>query len=310
MRNVISPDNVTSSHVSTMAESPNINYDSGVESSDSEKVSSRPASPTYLSDKQKERSLSYQLRASQIKTENNSMTSFKRGSDILSTIPLSGRIFDHTNPKEIKPYVCESCNCGFAEINSLRAHVRHSHPKKGIYNAIYSCAYCNRAFHDIEYLRQHFYYDHTIRPRQEGNLYAKRNIGQKYKSQSEDNADFISKRPSMNETKTTIFYRSPSVKSTSSEPSNDFIPTFGHVKSPSSYSVSSDITYDRKPSVRRSYSDCGPHCTCQRSFNPDRFLADVIEKRYMYHLEQYQKFLESHASLMDALKYKKCALIK
>ena len=77
-------------------------------------------------------------------------------------IPLSGRIFDHTNPNELKPFVCNSCNCGFAEINSLRAHIRHSHPKKSISTEVLSCAYCNQSFDDVNALRQHFEYEHEV----------------------------------------------------------------------------------------------------------------------------------------------------
>ena len=70
--------------------------------------------------------------------------------------PLSGRIFDHVNPSEIKAFVCVTCNCGFGEVSSLRAHVRHSHPKKQIAQGKYECAYCNKIFPEVHQLQDHF----------------------------------------------------------------------------------------------------------------------------------------------------------
>ncbi len=60
----------------------------------------------------------------------------------------------------IKPYVCYSCNCGFAEVNSLRAHVRHSHPRKGIESGDYRCAYCLKSYQFINELERHVQENH------------------------------------------------------------------------------------------------------------------------------------------------------
>lgn len=59
------------------------------------------------------------------------------------------------NPPEVKPYVCYSCNCGFSEFASLRAHTRHSHPRKGIMIGDFRCAFCLRGFNSIESLHAH-----------------------------------------------------------------------------------------------------------------------------------------------------------
>lgn len=56
---------------------------------------------------------------------------------------------------DVKPYVCNPCNCGFAEAGSLRAHARHSHPRKGIMFGDYHCGYCMRDFLSVEKLQLH-----------------------------------------------------------------------------------------------------------------------------------------------------------
>ncbi len=55
----------------------------------------------------------------------------------------------------VKPYVCYSCNCGFTGAASLRAHIRHSHPRKGIASSDYRCAYCLKSFQCVESLECH-----------------------------------------------------------------------------------------------------------------------------------------------------------
>ena len=68
--------------------------------------------------------------------------------------PLKRRNPDARIP-EVKPFVCYSCNCGFSEVSSLRAHVRHSHPRKGIAVGDFRCAFCLGSFSSIELLHDH-----------------------------------------------------------------------------------------------------------------------------------------------------------
>jgi len=338
-------------------------YDSGVESTGSEK--SRSISPIYMINN------SPKITAAPVKLISNRVIN-QSSANLQSSLPLSGRIFDHTNPKELKPYVCDSCNCGFAEINSLRSHVRHSHPKKGITKPVFSCAYCNRFFYDIDVLRQHFYYTHVVATAE--NLkeplfsiekpYEQRRVGDKFRSLPDIN-EYLSKRP-YNGT-SSPYGRSPSVKSTASDPSFDRInskspfaglsyysevnrspvstPSYSensyrksptgyftftekttspknfiqypdkiYSKSPSSFSTLSDTTYDRKP-VLQKYPSCPVGCKCnapsiERTLyektpfeKAPPLISSVVEGRYLYHMEQYQKFLDSHVSLMEALQY-------
>ena len=65
------------------------------------------------------------------------------------------RTYAEMQKREIKPYVCHLCSCGFLEVNSLRAHVRHSHPRKGIIFGDYSCGFCLQHFSTIETLGSH-----------------------------------------------------------------------------------------------------------------------------------------------------------
>lgn len=57
--------------------------------------------------------------------------------------------------KGMKPYVCYTCNCGFTLVNSLRAHIRHSHPRKGILSSDYRCAYCLKSYTTVDMLHSH-----------------------------------------------------------------------------------------------------------------------------------------------------------
>ena len=60
----------------------------------------------------------------------------------------------------VKPYVCQSCNCGFTEASSLRAHIRHSHPRKGIVIGDYRCAFCLQSYSIVDSLQKHIKEEH------------------------------------------------------------------------------------------------------------------------------------------------------
>lgn len=198
------------------------------------------------------------------------------------TTPLSGRMFDHTNPLELKPFVCDSCNCGFAEISSLRAHVRHSHPKKGITIGSYSCAYCSQSFEEIDHLREHFQVRHRL------------NEVITNKPISPVRPVFIGekRRNTLEERREDAFYP---VKRSRSAPTH----------SPESKCF--DITYDCKPGrivSERSFQDAAlESCSCcpKPRDMTKHIYSDVVQERYLYYLEQYQRLLESHVDLIDAL---------
>jgi len=65
------------------------------------------------------------------------------------------RVYTEPQRQEVKPYVCYSCNCGFSEVSSLRAHARHSHPRKGISVGDYSCGFCLQHYSATEPLELH-----------------------------------------------------------------------------------------------------------------------------------------------------------
>lgn len=65
------------------------------------------------------------------------------------------RTYSELQRPEIKPYVCHSCSCGFSEANSLRAHARHAHPRKGIIFCKYSCGFCLQHYSTTESLETH-----------------------------------------------------------------------------------------------------------------------------------------------------------
>ena len=199
-------------------------------------------------------------------------SSFKYSPD---DIPLSGRMFDHTNPREIKPFVCVSCNCGFGEISSIRAHARHSHARNGITNELFSCAHCCTTFPSIDTLKYH--YDIC-----------------KHKSQGYP----VLKREDDH-------YERP-MKRSSSETYIDVKSSKRSLISPGGYSTSSDTTYDRIPSINKSYYyDTCPYegCNCaQSSRHMRKFEEKVVQTRYLEYLEMCQKVLESHMHFMEALK--------
>ena len=65
---------------------------------------------------------------------------------------------------------------------------------------------------------------------------------------------------------------------------------------PKSYSPMSDTTHDRTPSLYETYyKECTPDCRCtQRPSFPTKSFAkeifsEVVQERYLHHLEQYQK---------------------
>eukprot|EP00794_Sanderia_malayensis_P015815 gene15815-17410_t len=70
------------------------------------------------------------------------------------SLELPGRD-EKTSGLSLKPYVCYSCNCGFAEVASLRAHVRHSHPRRGIASNDFRCAYCLKSYPHVDSLEAH-----------------------------------------------------------------------------------------------------------------------------------------------------------
>lgn len=211
-----------------------------------------------------------------------------------SEVPLSGRMFDHTNPQELKPFVCVSCNCGFGEISSLRAHVRHSHLRKGIESGHFSCAHCNMSYGEIDALKKHFEENHKtqsyIRPRSpvllspvSPPLY-ERKTGEKYSYEN-------------------IYddYEPSKKRSLSQSMQDECTP-----RSPGGLSTSSDITCDRRPYIRKGfYMQCPSNCDCEyRSPSPPTTQtgdSEVVQSRYLTYLEQYQKLLESHVELMEAL---------
>ncbi|XP_065646354.1 zinc finger protein Xfin isoform X2 [Hydra vulgaris] len=93
---------------------------------------------------------------------NSKQKQYVNSSYKINAVPLSGRIFDHVNPSSVKAFVCVTCNCGFGEINSLKAHVRHSHPKKKIFQGMFECAHCNKNFSEILKLQDHFETVHSV----------------------------------------------------------------------------------------------------------------------------------------------------
>ena len=202
-------------------------------------------------------------------------SSFKYSTD---DIPLSGRMFDHTNPREIKPFVCVSCNCGFGEISSIRAHARHSHARNGITNELFSCALCCTTFPSIDTLKYHY---EICKQKPQGYPILK----------SED--DSRRERP---------------MKRSSSETYIDVKSSKRSLPSPGGFSTSSDTTYDRVPasSIKSYYYDAPcPYegCNCAQSSRDIRkFEDEVIQTRYLEYLEMCQKVLESHVQFMEALK--------
>ena len=199
-------------------------------------------------------------------------SSFKYSTD---DIPLSGRMFDHTNPREIKPFVCVSCNCGFGEINSIRAHARHSHARNGITNELFSCAYCCSTFTTIDTLKYHF---DICKQKLQG-----------YSTLEKEEGD-LHERP---------------MKRSSSEVYIDVKASKRSFPSPGGLSTTSDTTWDRISSFKKSYyyDEC-PYdgCNCAKSRDVQRFEDEVIQTRYLEYLELCQKVLESHVQFMEALK--------
>lgn len=272
------------------------NYDSGVESVTSE----YQASPKISREKSLSMEYIHEITKQQKqKQQPRDMTSRIVYEPIKSPseVPLSGRMFDHTNPQELKPFVCVSCNCGFGEISSLRAHVRHSHLRKGIESGHFSCAHCNSSFNEIDALKSHYEEEHKsaimavsrpsytslASPPLSPNYNDERKVGEKYNHE--------------------LYGRDyePSMKRSMSQSFHDERLS----KSPGGLSTSSDITYDRRPYIRKGfYMQCPPNCNCEdRPVSPGSNIEgdDYVQSRYLTYLEQYQRMLESHVQLMEAL---------
>lgn len=259
---------------------------SEMESINSESLSPRPHQHYTLSedtDKDTSRSFSPSPTIIHLPISRERQSSYSGSSNHTNKIPLSGRMFDHTNPREIKPFVCVSCNCGFGEISSIRAHVRHSHTKKGISNDLFLCAYCCETFTDIDTLKMHF----------------------------EDCKNKASDSISSNKSGHRIEYTHNVLKRSSSaeyyEVSPKRVPPhLGSPTSPGGLSTSSDITSNRRYSYQKQpylYEACPPGCNC-RNQQKGYSLAigdENIQSRYLSYLEKYQKMLESHVQLMEAL---------
>ncbi|XP_066913316.1 oocyte zinc finger protein XlCOF28-like isoform X1 [Clytia hemisphaerica] len=220
-----------------------------------------------------------------------------------SSIPLSGRMFDHTNPTEIKPFVCVSCNCGFGEISSIRAHARHSHAKNGIVNELFSCAYCLQNFYSIDTLKFHF-------------------------ENCKKKLDYLMTGPTV--VSRPVTYQPPilhqrNLKRSASEeylvPKEKRMRPYAYPPaSPSSLSTSSDTTADRrlpyyyKPPY---YSECPPNCNCKalqpptsiayspKSLAPPRqteIESNLMQSRYLSYLKHCQEMLDAHVHWMEKLK--------
>ena len=219
-------------------------------------------------------------------------SSFKYSTD---DIPLSGRMFDHTNPREIKPFVCVSCNCGFGEISSIRAHARHSHARNGITNELFSCAYCCSTFATIDTLKYHFdickqklqNFSNVFRPQLTTDF---EGSGMEHSSlKRSSSSDFTSQEKRMR------ILNTPA--------------------SPGSLSTSSDKTYDRIfPEYYKQYNTtpCPPDCRCPAAqYRNDRLLAHerpsvpesrVVQERYLAYLEHCQHLLNARMEWMQAMK--------
>ena len=123
--------------------------DSGIGSYDSEAESSNCSSPVIQESHYDDQKSSW----NGLKQDRPSSPEFALV-DKARRSPLK-RSYAGVQEPEIKPYVCHSCNCGFSEVNSLRAHVRHSHPRKGIVIEDYSCGFCLRHYSAVELLQFH-----------------------------------------------------------------------------------------------------------------------------------------------------------
>jgi hypothetical protein len=289
----------TTSELKAMEEEKEITTSSDY-GSETDSVNGDPLSPKSPKSLTSSLSMNYERREnfsvspiSPIKSTNVFNTTAKYSN--VNEIPLSGRMFDHTNPAEIKPFVCVSCNCGFGEISSIRAHVRHSHLKNGITNELFSCAYCCDTFRDLDGLKYHF----EICKRKS----------------SPTSPPVLTKRSPF-----TYTYETSSHKPLKRSSSEDFLapaakrnPTsFYSPTSPGGLSTSSDTTQDRVLSYRKPYyyTECPPGCNCgqQKPFKKSvlketpRFESDYVQNRYLIYLEQYQRMLESHVNLMEAIK--------
>ncbi|XP_066913314.1 zinc finger protein 436-like isoform X1 [Clytia hemisphaerica] len=198
-------------------------------------------------------------------------------------IPLSGRMFDHTNPTEIKPFVCVSCNCGFGEIRSIRAHVRHSHARNSIHNELFSCAFCCKTFTTIDSLQHHHdackqrHIPLSTLPTPP--LLKKEHIDYDYNP-----------RPLKRSGSSEIYFQYGKRQ------------MYGPV-SPGGRSSTSDTTFDRLlPPYNREPAlyECPHGCECRKP--PTNLNNKMVQARYIKYLEQCQQMLESHVQLMEAIK--------
>ena len=217
-------------------------------------------------------------------------------------------MFDHTNPREIKPFVCVSCNCGFGEISSIRAHARHSHARNGITNELFSCAYCCATFPSIDTLKIHF----DICKQKMMNL------SNRIPRPQTTIRDFEALR-----VEHTSLKRSSSSDITSQEKKK--IRLWESPSSPGSLSTSSDKTYDRNiPVAYKQYSTtpCPPNCRCPAAqYRNDRIMLGsvprppssstttasvpdvrLVQERYLAYLEQCQQLLNARMEWMQSLK--------